>query len=89
MWNFSKINMETKTLRYFVFLFLFVVIVPLLMFAKDSKVSELACFIEPYITVNLDSGVTGIGTFGIRIKLSNPNFTLLAGLKYSIRFLNH
>ena len=52
--------MISNIFRYSVFLFLFVVIAPLLTFAKDTEVSVLACFIEPYITVNLGSGVTGI-----------------------------
>ncbi len=52
--------MVSKLFRHFIFLFLFVVIAPLLTFAEDNKISELACFIEPYITVNLGSGVTGI-----------------------------
>ncbi len=57
--NFMII-MVSKLFRHFIFLFLFVVIAPLLTFAEDNKISELACFIEPYITVNLGSGVTGI-----------------------------
>ncbi len=54
------ITIASKIFRCSVFLLLSVVIAPLLAFAGDNSDSVLACFIEPYITVNLGSGVTGI-----------------------------
>ena len=50
LFNFKMI---LKALCCSIVLFIFVVIAPLLALAKDTEVSELACFIEPYITVNL------------------------------------
>lgn len=46
--------------RYAVFSVLLFITLPLIAFAEETEVSELDCFIEPYIVVNLGCGVTGI-----------------------------
>ena len=46
--------------RYDIFFTVFFMTLPLMAFAEETEVSELDCFIEPYITVNVGSGVPGI-----------------------------
>ncbi len=46
--------------RYAVFFTVFFMTLPLMAFAEETEVSELDCFIAPYITVNVGSGVSGI-----------------------------